>query len=142
MIVENILKSKGTKVHTVLADAKIADAVRVLNEENIGVVIVVDTIQAVIGILSERDVIRHMTGDKNTIMLSPVSRCMTKDPVTCTPESTVDELMQIMTRRRIRHVPVLRDGKLVGLVSIGDVVKRKIEEAEEEVSAMRDYITS
>jgi len=142
MQVENILQSKGAKVHTVVATAKIAEAVQLLSSNNIGAIVVVDANDAVVGILSERDIVRRMKNDSATIMLATVASCMTSDPVTCGMQSTVNDLMQIMTERRIRHVPVLDDGRLVGLISIGDVVKRKILEAEQEAAALRDYIAS
>ncbi|UJQ94479.1 CBS domain-containing protein [Mariluticola halotolerans] len=142
MNVENILQSKGAKVFTISGEAKIAEAIRVLNSENIGAVVVVDAEDQVVGIMSERDVIRQMGGDSTAVLFSPVSGCMTRNLITCTPETSLDELMQLMTARRIRHVPVLRNGQLAGLVSIGDVVKRKIEKTEEEAAAMREYIAS
>ncbi len=142
MIVDHILQSKGAKVHTIRAEAKVAEAIRVLNDENIGAVVVVDANDAVIGILSERDVIRSMKGDAATVLFSPVSSYMTSSVFTCTPDSAIDEVMQHMTNRRIRHMPVLRDGKLAGVISIGDVVKRKIEETEGEAAALREYIAT
>lgn len=142
MIVENILQSKGTNVYKVSVDAKISDAVTLLNAQNIGAVVVVDAKEAAVGILSERDVIRHMKGDAATVLLAPIKNCMTKDPFTCDPQTTLDEVMNIMTKKRIRHMPVVNDGKLAGMISIGDIVKRKIELAEQEAAALRDYIAS
>lgn len=142
MTVENILSSKGGTVFTVQDDARVSDAVEVLNTQNIGVVVVVDAKGAPTGILSERDIIRRLTSDTATILLSPVSKCMTPKPVTCTPQTTVDEAMQTMSSRRIRHLPVVEEGTLAGLISIGDVVKRKIAQSEEEAAALRDYIAS
>ena len=125
-----------------LTPGRIAEAVKILNAENIGVVVVTDSEGGLAGILSERDIIRNMHSDSAAVGLLPVSKCMTPNPVTCTPETPIDELMQVMTDRRIRHIPVLKNGKLAGLVSIGDVVKRKIAEAEEEAAALREYIAS
>lgn len=142
MKIETILEAKGSTVYSVRADDSIADAIKLLNQHNIGVVVVVDDKDAIAGILSERDVVRNMADDGGAIMQARVSKCMTANPFTCTPDSTVDELMQLMTRRRIRHVPVVDQGRITGLISIGDVVKRKIEEAEEEAAAMREYIAS
>jgi CBS domain-containing protein len=142
MKIETILQSKGTAVHAVRETDSIADAVKLLNDKNIGVVVVTGPGDKISGILSERDIVRNMADDGGAVMHAPVSRCMTPDPVTCTPESTVNELMQIMTRRRIRHVPVIDQGRLAGLISIGDVVKYKIEEAELEAAALREYIAS
>lgn len=142
MNVEQILGDKGGTVFTVKEDARVSDAIEVLNTQNIGVVIVVDAKGAPTGILSERDIIRRLTSDTATILLSPVTKCMTPKPVTCAPHDTVDEAMQTMSSKRIRHLPVTKDGALVGLISIGDVVKRKIAQAEEEAAALRDYIAS
>lgn len=142
MKIETILEAKGSAVHRVRTSDSIADAIKLLNHHNIGVVVVVDSNDAIAGILSERDVVRNMADDGSAIMQARVSTCMTANPVTCTPDSTVDELMQLMTHKRIRHVPVIEHGRIAGLISIGDVVKRKIEEAEEEAAAMREYIAS
>lgn len=142
MKVENILQTKGSAVVTVRSNARVSDAVTLLNEHNIGALIVLDSSDHVVGILSERDVIRRMAGDHITPMSKPVSDCMTANPVSCRLEDSIDDLMQTMTRRRIRHVPVIEDGRLAGMVSIGDVVKRKIAETEEEAAALREYIAS
>lgn len=142
MIVENILQNKGSAVHTVNVDGKVADAVNVLNGKNIGAVVVVDSNDSVVGILSERDVIRQMKGDAATVLLKPIKSSMTKDPFTCGLQTTLDEVLQLMTQKRIRHMPVVTDGKLTGMVSIGDIVKRKIELAEKEAADLRDYIAS
>lgn len=142
MKVESILQSKGNAVITVQSNAHVADAVTLLNEHNIGALIVVDSANKVVGILSERDVIRRMSGDQITPMAKPVSDCMTANPVSCQLETSVDDLMQLMTKRRIRHIPVIEAGRLAGMISIGDVVKRKIAETEEEAAALREYIAS
>lgn len=142
MQVDNILQSKGTVVHTVPTGAPVAEAVRLLNERRIGAVVVTDAAGAVAGILSERDIVRHLGGDPEQLLASPVSNIMTKTVITCGRETAVSELMEQMTRYRIRHIPIVEDGALVGIVSIGDVVKRKIEEAEQEAMALRDYIAS
>jgi CBS domain-containing protein len=142
MQVETILQSKGTAVHTVRRDAPIAEAVKVLNQHRIGAVVVVTDAGAVAGILSERDIVRHLGDDPATLLARPVSEIMTAKVVTCSAATTVSDLMEQMTRFRIRHIPILEDGKLAGIVSIGDVVKRKIEETEQETEALREYIAS
>lgn len=142
MQVETILQSKGTVVHTVSVGAPVFEAVRTLNERRIGAVVVVDDSGNVAGILSERDIVRHLGGDPAQLLASPVSNIMTKTVITCERGTSVSQLMEQMTRYRIRHIPIVEDGKLVGIVSIGDVVKRKIEEAEQEAMALRDYIAS
>lgn len=142
MQVETILQSKGDAVYTVLADAPVSEAVKTLNERRIGAVVVVDKSGQLAGILSERDIVRHMGGDPAKLLASPISDIMTKSVITCSRATAVSELMEQMTRYRIRHIPIIEDGTLVGVVSIGDVVKRKIEETEQEALALREYIAS
>jgi CBS domain-containing protein len=142
MQVENILQSKGRRVLTVNAAAPLSAAIGVLNGNRIGAVVVVDDRGRVAGILSERDVVRHLGDDPSRVLASPVSAVMTAKVITCTRRMPVAELMETMTRHRIRHIPVVEDGDLVGIVSIGDVVKGKIEETEQEASALREYIAS
>ena len=142
MQVETILQSKGASVITVQADAPIAEAVRALNQHRIGAVVAVAKNGAVAGILSERDVVRNLGDDPGALMKRPVSDIMTTKVISCGRATGVSELMEQMTRYRIRHIPIVEDGELVGIVSIGDVVKRKIEEAEQEAMALREYIAS
>lgn len=142
MKVENILSAKGVEVFSVRQDASVSEAVSVLNDKNIGAVIVVNGDEDVVGILSERDVVRRLGSKGSAVMSMPVSECMTPSPYTCSPSSTIDELMEEMTDKRIRHLPVMNDGRIVGVVSIGDVVKRKIDLAEREAKALKDYISS
>jgi len=142
MQVDTILQSKGTVVHTVPTGAPVSDAVRMLNERRIGAVVVTDEAGAVAGILSERDVVRHLKGDPVALLASPVADIMTKTVITCGRDTSVSQLMEQMTRYRIRHIPIVEDGALVGIVSIGDVVKRKIEETEQEAIALKEYIAS
>lgn len=142
MHVEAILQSKGNTVHTVSAGAPLSEAVAVLNREKIGAVVVVDARGQVAGILSERDIVRRLGGDPVALLAQPVRNAMTAKVITTHGRATVSELMELMTTHRIRHVPVVEGGALVGIVSIGDVVKRKIAEAEQEASALKDYIAS
>lgn len=142
MKVQQILHSKGVEVFAVRETASISDAVAVLAEKNIGAVIVKSASGAVAGILSERDIVRKLKTDGAKALSAPVRECMTANVVSCSLDDSVDQLMSKMTERRIRHVPVIADGALVGLVSIGDVVKRKIEQSEREAAALREYITS
>ncbi len=142
MKVEQILQSKGTEVYAVSEDDTIADAVAVLNDRNIGAVLVRDGKNGIAGILSERDIVRGL-GEKGGDALSlRVKDCMTRDPATCSPDASVDDLMAQITEKRVRHLPVTHEGKILGLVSIGDVVKRKIEQAEKEAEALKEYIAS
>jgi CBS domain-containing protein len=142
MQVENILQSKGHTVHTVEAGAPLSEAVHILNSKKIGAVVVVDAKGKVAGILSERDVVRHLEKDPVAVLAGPVRNVMTTKVITCTSAGSISDLMETMTRHRIRHIPIVEAGKLTGIVSIGDVVKRKIEEAEQEANALKEYIAS
>lgn len=140
MKVEQILADKGGAVFAVVDTDAIADAVSVLNDKNIGAVVVRNEKGGVVGILSERDIVRGLGKNGGDALGLKVRDCMTPDPFTCCPDDTVDTLMGQMTDKRIRHLPVIRDGDLIGVVSIGDVVKRKIEETEQEARVLKEYI--
>lgn len=142
MQVQQILQSKGAGVFTVSADQTVAEAVRELNERRIGAVVVTARDGKLIGILSERDIVRRLTDSETRVLGLPVKSLMTEKPVTCSPSDSIERLMTLMTRHRVRHLPVVEDNKLVGLVSIGDVVKSRIEEVEQEAEALRAYIAS
>jgi CBS domain-containing protein len=142
MQVDTILQAKGTKVLTVTADAPLSDAVKLLNTHKIGAVVVVDAKGKVAGILSERDIVRRLEGDLAKFLAGPVRGAMTAKVITATRAHSVADLMELMTRHRIRHVPVVEGSALVGIVSIGDVVKGKIEETEQEAEALKQYIAS
>jgi CBS domain-containing protein len=142
MQVENILQSKGMTVHTVRTHDPISEAVRILNEHRIGAVVVLADNGTVAGILSERDIVRHLGEDPAGLLKRAVREIMTTEVITCDRHAAVGELMEQMTRFRIRHIPIVENGELIGIVSIGDVVKRKIEEAEQEALALREYIAS
>jgi CBS domain-containing protein len=140
--VAQILQTKGAEVFSVSESQTIAEALELLDEKNIGAVVVKNGRDEVSGILSERDIVRRLRSQGPALMTSQVRACMTPNPQTCRKEDSVDELMTVMTNQRIRHLPVVEEGRLVGLVSIGDVVKRKIEEAEMEAASLRKYISS
>ena len=123
------------------AGSTIAQAVELLNSKKIGAVVVVDG-KRVVGILSERDVVRHLGTDWTALASRPVSDVMTKAVVSVSRFATVADVMERMTEKRIRHMPIVENGELVGIVSIGDVVKRKIEETEQEATALKEYIAS
>jgi CBS domain-containing protein len=142
MLVKSILKEKGPGVVAVGPDMRVIDALQVLADKRIGAVLVWDNDQKIMGILSERDVVRALPVKGAGILDIPVSELMTRTVVTCRPEDTVDRLMALMTDNRIRHVPVVESGKLMGIVSIGDVVKNKIAEAEMEAQALKQYIAT
>lgn len=141
MTIAAILSGKGHEVIQLGSDATLRDAIAILVERRIGCVPVVDGGE-VVGILSERDVVRCM-GEKGADVLdSPISSAMTSPAVTIAPEVAVITALSLMTRRRIRHLPVVDGGKMVGFVSIGDLVKYRIDKIEAEAAAMRDYIQS
>ncbi len=142
MKVAAILAEKGSEVVTVGPDATLIEVAGVLDQKRIGAVIVTASSGGVLGVLSERDITREMARKGASALDAKTSDCMTKDVVTVGPEASLDELMSCMTQRRVRHLPVMSGGELMGIVSIGDVVKRKIAMAEAEAEAMRSYITT
>jgi signal-transduction protein with cAMP-binding, CBS, and nucleotidyltransferase domain len=140
MNVETILRNKGSWVATIRPDATVAEAVDMLNRERIGALVVSDDGKGVDGILSERDIVIAL-GDRDDDLLSrPVGEIMTRTVITCDPADSVGELMAEMTNRRIRHFPVVAGGRLIGIVSIGDLVKSRLDEVEFEASTMRSFI--
>ena len=140
MNVETILRTKGRRVATIRSDATIAKAVEMLRMNGIGALVVSDDGQEVAGILSERDVVFGLADDGAALLSRPVSELMSHSVVTCEPGDSVAELMAEMTNRRIRHFPVVEDGKLCGIVSIGDVVKSRLDEIEFEANSLRSFI--
>jgi CBS domain-containing protein len=133
----------GKRVETISASASIHDLVNSLNSHHVGALVVSSDGKKIDGIVSERDVVRAMPGKLDQLIGMHVRDIMTVDVHTCTPESTVSELMQMMTELRIRHVPVVdADGALISIVSIGDVVKNHVSELDSERRALRDYVAS
>ena len=139
MRASDILASKGSDVVTIEPAATLEDAIECLAEHGIGAVVVVESGKPV-GILSERDVIRVLAGAPTGFRDSPVRESMTRPVVTVGAEASVDELLDEMTEKRIRHLPVCTDGALVGILSIGDVVKHRIRAVTSEADMLRDYI--
>ena len=150
MLIEHILHRKGRAVETIPTGASVADAVAQLHERNIGALVVIgdepdEGAPPVVGMLSERDVVRALGvpgADSASLLAQPVASLMSTDVATCDPRATVDELMRLMTDRRIRHVPVLDGGDLAGIVSIGDVVKSRIDELQAETDTLHEYLAS
>lgn len=142
MNVQQVLNDKGSDVITIAPGQSLADASRLLSARRIGAVIVTGEDGSVRGILSERDIVRAIATDGAAALDHTVSRHMTANVVTCMRDTTLDELMDRMTTGKFRHIPVIENGRLVGVVSIGDVVKRKVAETEAEARAMRDYISN
>ncbi|MDR7038349.1 MULTISPECIES: CBS domain-containing protein [Methylobacterium] len=141
MTVARILAEKGSSVVTVQPERTLDDAIHLLADKGIGALVVCDPEGHVVGILSERDIMRALARQAASAFDAPVSAHMTRTVTSCKRTATIEEVMHLMTEGRFRHVPVCEDGKLVGLVSIGDVVKRRIAAVEAEHQAMRDYIT-
>lgn len=143
MQVKNILRTKGCDVISVPSDATLSEAARLLARKRIGALIVRDAHGQLAGIISERDVVRAVANDSVSALAKSVSSYMTKAVATCTELDTVEELMEMMTHGRFRHVPVLDEQEqLAGIVSIGDVVKTRIEETVREAASLREYITA
>ena len=141
MRITDVLRGKGTQVVTVPPDTKVRRLLDVLAEHGIGAVVVSEDGVSVGGIVSERDIVRAFAKRGAAVMSEPVSAIYTADVHTITPDISLDEVMRIMTERRIRHAPVVVDGTLRGIVSIGDVVKNRIDELETERAHLTDYIT-
>lgn len=140
MFVSDILKAKGTNIVSVSSDQSVGDALALLAQHRIGAVLVLDGAGGIAGILSERDLVRAMHRHGRAVFDKRVGDLMTSPVVTCTPKDPVAAIEGMMTSQRFRHVPVVEDGKLIGMISIGDVVKTRIQEAEAEVDALRRYI--
>jgi CBS domain-containing protein len=140
MNVVTILKQKGRSVTTIPPTATLQEAAKRLVHRRIGALVVVGARGQIEGIISERDIIRALAEAGAACLERPVAESMTRQVVTCQESDTLDEMMAMMTQRRFRHVPVVTDGDLVGIISIGDVVKHHVAEIEMEATAMRAYI--
>jgi CBS domain-containing protein len=141
MSIQTILGDKGRDVATIGADARVSDAVKLLGEHRIGALPVVEG-DRVVGIMSERDVIYCLKDHGAEVLDWPISRVMTSPAITVDPGTEVLSALALITQRRVRHLPVVSAGRLIGIVSIGDLVKHRIERIEFEAQAMRDYIQS
>ncbi|KAA0235328.1 MAG: Inosine-5'-monophosphate dehydrogenase [Acidimicrobiales bacterium] len=141
MQVRNILSRKGSSVATIGRHDTVKDVIDSLEAHGIGALVVIEADQ-IIGIISERDVVRGLTAHGPGLLGHPVAEVMTREVMTCTPRDSIDHLMATMTERRIRHLPVLSEGRLAGIVSIGDIVKYRVDELELENNRMHEYITT
>jgi CBS domain-containing protein len=142
MTVRSILEEKGRDVFTIGPDETLMAAIRLLAEKRIGAVVVLRADGGIGGILSERDIVRALAEGGVEAMTRPISAFMTSKVQVCREENTVNDVMEVMTRVRFRHLPVEKEGRLVGLVSIGDVVKRRIEDVEREAEDIKAYIAT
>jgi len=142
MTVANILGEKGRNVITIQGSSSLLDVARMLSANKIGVIVVSEDGASVDGIVSERDIVKAIASNGAEVLLRPVSKFMTKNVITCEDSDSIENLMEKMTKGRFRHLPVVNDGKLDGVISIGDVVKMRIAEAQSVADAMRDYIAT
>ncbi|MBN9515491.1 MAG: CBS domain-containing protein [Alphaproteobacteria bacterium] len=141
MFVSDILSQKGGLVHTVTPGTSVGQVAQQLSLRRIGSVLVLDD-EAVAGIVSERDLVRAFASHGAAAMELEARHVMTRDVVSCDPDDSIDRVMELMTRGRFRHLPVVRHGELLGLVSIGDVVKARLEETQHETEALKAYIVA
>jgi len=140
VIVSAILKGKGSAVVTARPTESLEAISKLMVKHRIGAVIICEPAGPPLGILSERDIVNSVAASGASALDRPASDAMTRNLLTCEPGNSIDELMTIMTNSRVRHLPVVEDGRLTGIVSIGDVVKCKLDEASAEVGLLRDYV--
>ena len=140
MNVQSILQAKGGNVMSIAPTATLQAAVHRLAEHRIGALLVLGPDHRVVGIISERDVVRVLAERGPGVLTEPLSTVMTRTVVTCTRSDTINDIMERMTTGKFRHVPVVEQERVIGVVSIGDVVKQRLREMEDESSALRDYI--
>ena len=142
MQVKDLLATKGRDVATISQGRPLADALRALRERGIGALVVTGASAPLVGIFSERDAVRAIAVHGGEALAMSVADFMSSDVATCTESTTIDSLMAMMTERRIRHVPVVHDGLLIGMVSIGDVVKARFDQLEHEKKDLLDYVSA
>ncbi len=142
MNVNQVLSLKGRSVVSIEGSQLLSQAARLLSERRIGALVVVDGRRPVAGIISERDIVRAIAIHGSQALDEPVSRFMTEDVVTCTGQTAINDVMELMTQQKFRHLPVIEEGQLVGIISIGDVVKQRVEEIEAESQAIKEYIAT
>lgn len=140
MTVAAILRDKGTDIVSASPENSLSEICAILGERRIGAVMVLNGDESIAGIISERDAVAAICREGASALTRPVSALMTRNVITCEGDDTINDVMSKMTAGRFRHLPVLEDGRLVGLISIGDVVKERIAQAEREAEEMRTYI--
>ncbi len=140
MTVKAILSAKGSEVATIEPTTNVAAAAKILAERKIGALVVTGPDRRVIGIVSERDIVQQLAAHGGAVLGLPLTDVMTRKVMTCGASDTISSVMERMTQGKFRHLPVIEQGRLAGIVSIGDVVKHRLQEMEREQSALRDYI--
>ncbi len=142
MLIATILKQKGSTIYSVAPGDSVQKIVDTLDQYRIGSVLVIDELGHLAGIVSERDVVRAMAGNVSAVVKKTAADIMTARVRTCSPSDSESEIMGLMTEHRIRHLPVMVNGKIAGMISIGDIVKHRIETMEAEAEHMKSYIAS
>jgi CBS domain-containing protein len=142
MTIDQILNDKGREVISVKADSSLEEAARTLDQKRIGAVVALGEGGNIVGVLSERDIVRHVARSGASALEMRVGDAMTRDVISIESATKIEDAMQLMTDRRIRHLPVFRNERLVGVVSIGDLVKWKIAESVAEAEAMKSYLSA
>lgn len=141
MRIQDVIRAKGSDVSTVGPDTTIVDLLSALSERGVGAMVVTSDDDSLVGIVSERDVVRQLHSRGPSMLGGSVQDIMTTDVATCDPHDSIDHIMRLMTERRFRHLPVVKDGQLVGIVSIGDVVKSRIDELVSTTAHLESYIS-
>jgi len=142
MKVADILAVKSSDIATTRPDSRVSTVAGLLKLKRIGALVVSDDGDHIAGIISERDIVQGLVDHGEELLKMPVSEIMTRTVKTCAPDAAITEIMAEMTRSRIRHLPVVTDGRLIGIVSIGDVVKNRLDELQSEANVLRDYFVS
>jgi len=142
MTVSIILANKGREVVNIEPNASLAEAVRVLAEKRIGAALILGADRRIAGIISERDIVRALAERGAAVLDEPVSQTMTRKVESCNMSETVSQIMERMTQGKFRHMPVVDQGQVIGVVSIGDIVKHRLQQMERESTAMREYIAT
>ncbi len=142
MTVKSILDEKGTDVRSIEGDRLLMDAIKLLDKGGVGALVVSFSDKPLAGILSERDIVRALCHHGAGVLEEEISKYMTKEIITISPEKSVRDAIEIMTQRRIRHLPVTQDERMIGIISIGDVLKRRISSTEAEAEALKNYIST
>ena len=140
MLVSTLIKEKGARVITTEPATTVAEVADIIARERIGAVVVTEKDSEVVGIISERDIVNGLSKFGINLLKLPVSDVMTRDVFTCATTENLNQLRREMTNRRARHIPVVEEDKLIGIISVGDIVKNRLDELEDEAQQMRDYI--